>query len=99
MVKLEIIEKDNYKYVLENERGLTYTLLLEFFDISESPDVGDEIYFNEQLLNPKYDGYSTSYIFGNLESKYGKANIELDDVDVIKLALEDREIYLKRLYG
>ena len=51
------------------------------------------------LLNKQYDGYSTSYTFGSLESKYGKENISMDDVDVIKVVISGMEIYLKRLYG
>lgn len=54
---------------------------------------------NKELLNSKYEGYSTIYTFGDLKSKYGKTNISLDDIDVIKVILDKTEIYLKRLYG
>jgi hypothetical protein len=65
----------------------------------EQPKVEDVIYINKELLNPKYDGYSTSYTFGNLNSEYGKKDIAMDDIDVIKYVCNDKEIFLKRLYG
>ena len=76
-----------------------YELNLEFNDIEEQPQIGDYIYISAELLNPKYAGYSTSYTFGKLENKYGKENIEIDDIDVIKVKTKKLEIYLKRLYG
>lgn len=54
---------------------------------------------SEELLNPKYEGFSNIYTFGSLESKYGKENISITDIDVIKVAINKLEIYLKRLYG
>ena len=99
MKKLEITSKDNYDYILQDENGNIYNLNLEFLDVEEEIKVGNYINFSEELLDPKYDGYSKSYTFGNLDSKYGKANIELDDIDVIKVEWKDKNIYLKRLYG
>lgn len=60
---------------------------------------GDYICIAEELLNPKYEGYSTSYTFGSLESIYGKENILINDIDIIKVIIDEKEIYLKRLYG
>ena len=54
---------------------------------------------NYELLNPNYEGYSSNYTFGNLDNKYGRANLPLDDIDIIRVVQEDKEIYLKRLYG
>jgi len=99
MIKLEIIKKDNYVYELKDQDENQYTLNLEFFDIQNEIKVGDYIQISAELLKPKYSGYSTSYTFGSLESKYGKNNIRLDDIDVIKVITEEKEIYLKRLYG
>lgn len=56
---------------------------------------GDYIYFDNSLLKEK----NATYTFGDLESKYGRPNLSLDDSDVIKIEARDREIYLKRLYG
>lgn len=99
MVKLEIIGKDNYTYTLRDEKDNKYDLNIEFLDIKSSPEIGDYIHISAELLNPKYAGYSTSYTFGSLENKYGKDNITLADIDVIKVVINNLEIYLKRLYG
>ena len=99
MTKLKIVDKKNYEYNLEDENNNKYNLVLDFFDIKDKPKIGDYIYMRKDLLNPKYDGYSTRYVFGNLENKYGKENISIDDIDVIKVVMDDLEIYLKRLYG
>ncbi len=99
MIKLKIVNKDSYKYDLKDEDKHNYNLNLEFFDIEEKLKIGDYIYMNKELLNPKYDGYSTNYTFGSLESKYGKENILITDIDVIKVVVDKMEIYLKRLYG
>ena len=99
MTKLKIVDKKKYEYNLEDENNNKYNLVLDFLDIKDKPKIGDYIYINEKLLNPRYDGYSTRYVFGNLENKYGKENICIDDIDVIKVVMDDLEIYLKRLYG
>lgn len=52
--------------------------------------VGDYINFSAELLNPRYAGYSTSYTFGSLESKYGKDKIKLNDIDIIKIETDDK---------
>lgn len=99
MVKLKIININDYEYSLKDEEEHNYIINMEFFDVDEKPRIGDYIYINKELLNPKYDGYSTSYTFGSLENKYGKENIQMEDIDVIKVTLKNKEIYLKRLYG
>lgn len=98
MVKLKILDKNNYEYKLEDEKGKLYKINLEFLDVN-NPLIGNYIYINEELLNPRYDGYSTSYTFGGLKNKYGKKDIPPDDIDVIKIISDNKEIYLKRLYG
>ena len=99
MVRLKIINKENYLYDLRDEKENNYQFNLEFFDIDQPPEVGDYISFSEKLLNPSYPGYSTNYTFGNLDSKYGKKDIMPTDIDVIKIETLEKEISLKRLYG
>lgn len=99
MIRLKIEEKNKNLYKLIDMTESVYELVLKFLDIDKLPSVGDIIYMNEQLLSLSYEGYSSFYTFGNLESVYGKANISLDDIDVIKLCLSEKTIYLKRLYG
>lgn len=97
LLKIEKINKNLYKLKDKNES--VYEFTLKFLDIAVTPNVGDIIYMNEQLLSENYEGYNTFYTFGSLESVYGKANISLDDIDVIKLSSNGKTLYLKRLYG
>lgn len=100
MVKLKVESvKDKYVYKLVNDINEEYQFNLEFVDLETLPKENDYIYMSAELLNPRYAGYSTLYTFENLEHKCGKANITLDDIDVIKLVVDNKEIYLKRLYG
>ena len=99
MIKLKIVNIDGYQYYLEDEDKRNYIFNLEFLDVEDGIKVGNFINISAELLNPRYAGYSTNYTFGSLESKYGKDKIKLNDIDVIKIETEDKEIYLKRLYG
>ena len=99
MIKLKVEKINQYEYELKDENEKKYNLNLEFCDINESLEVEDIVYINEKLLDKKYEGYSTSYTFGNLESKYGKEIKNLNDIDVIKIVKKDDEVYLKRIYG
>ena len=99
MIKLKIINKNKYEYYLKDKEENNYIVRLDFYDIEKEPKIGDYIYFSKELLNSKYSGYSTRYTFGNIKSKYGKKNISIDDIDVIKVVIDKTEIYLKRLYG
>ena len=69
MIKLEIESRKKYEYVLKDEFGKNYNLNFEFFDIEYTPQIGDYIYMNAELLNPKYEGFNTCYTFGNFENK------------------------------
>lgn len=101
MVWLEFknVNIDKGLYILKDKYNNTYELVLRFLDIEKMPKIGDNICINDRLLNGNYEGYSLFYTFGSLDNKYGKENIALDDVDVITLVLDKKEIYLKRLYG
>lgn len=99
MIKLEVIKIEDYFYEFKDENNVTYNLNLEFLDLEEPLHIGNQISMNSRLLDPKYEEYSTSYTFGNLDNKYGKENLTIDDIDVIKIIKDDKEIYLKRLYG
>lgn len=99
MVKLRIVNKNNYEYKLEDEEKKTYNINIEISETGIKPQIDDYIYISNELLNPRYSGYSTSYTFGNLDSKYGKESINLADIDVIRIITNEKEIYLKRLYG
>ena len=101
MVRLKIIEKNENQYKLINDDGEVCDLTIQFFDISneEIPQVNDYINISAELLNPRYISYTTSFVFGGLDNICGKSNLSLNDIDVIEIEKEDKEIYLKRLYG
>lgn len=99
MVSLEIEKINKNLYKLKDNNENIYEVALKFLDIDIVPNVGDIIYMNEQLLSDNYEGYSSFYTFGSLESIYGKANVSLGDIDVIELCSTGRTLYLKRLYG
>lgn len=99
MIKLELVDKKDYIYKFKDNNNKLYTLNLEILDVEKEIKVGDYISISAELLNPRYAGYSTNYTFGSLENKYGRNKIKLNDIDIIKIETEDKEIYLKRLYG
>ena len=99
MIKLKIINIDNYIYNLEDEKGKKYIFNLEFMDVENKIDISDFLYFSSELLDPMYEGYSKSYTFSNLNSKYGKRNLKEGDIDIIKVEQDGKEILLKRIYG
>ena len=99
MVKLEIINKNGSLYSFKDEKNNSYEFSMEFFDIDVSPKIGDYINISAELLNPRYAGYSTLYSFGNLENPCGRKNLDINDIDIINIITENKEIILKRLYG
>lgn len=99
MISLTIKEINKSLYKLEDRYKRTYELVLKFMDIQNLPNVGDSIEINEKLLSRNYEGYSTFYTFGNMDNVYGRANLSLDDIDVINLYSNGQSFYLKRLYG
>lgn len=99
MVKLQIINKIGHVYTFKDIYNKCFDIDIEFLDIEDQPQIGEVVFIKEELLNPQYEGYSTSYTFGSLQNKYGKQNILIDDIDIIKLISNEKEIYLKRLYG
>lgn len=99
MVKLKIINKKDLLYYLQDQKNNKYEFSMEFYDIDTCPRIGDYIEISAKLLNPKYVGYSTLYAFGNLENPCGRDNLDMNDVDIIKIIIGHKEIILKRLYG
>lgn len=99
MTSLKIDKINKNLYTLKDIEGATYEIALKFLDIDFMLDVGDAIHINEQLLNEYYEGYSSYYTFGKLDSAYGKDNISINDTDVIRVISKKKTILLKRLYG
>ena len=99
MLKLKVEEKKDNKYFLTDRDGNRYELNFEFFDIEKEPEKSDYISIPAELLNPNYKEYSSYLSFGGLKNICGRNGDKLDDTDIIKLEIDDKEIYLKRLYG
>ena len=99
MVRLKIMGKDGNNYVLEDNQNNKYELGFEFYDIDEGPKENDYINISAELLNPRYKEYTTYFYFGGLENTCGRKEVNLNDIDIIKIEMNNKEIYLKRLYG
>ena len=92
MVKLEIINKKEGLYYLKDSKNNNYEFSMEFYDIDESPKIGDYLELSAELLNPRYAGY-------NLKNPCGRNTTNMNNIDIIKLIMKNKEIILKRLYG
>ena len=99
MIKLEIINKKEGLYYLKDSKNNNYEFSMEFYDIDESPKIGDYLELSAELLNPMYAGYSVLYTFGNLKNPCGRNTTNMNNIDIIKLIMKNKEIILKRLYG
>lgn len=96
-LKIEGIENNNYK--LKDIEGNNYDINFEFYDTDKFPKVNDYINISAELLNTNYKEYSRYLVFGRMDNICGRKDISLGDIDVIKVEVGDKEIYLKRLYG
>lgn len=99
MKKLIIKNIDNTIYKLVDDKGLEYELNLEFIGLDKELKINDSIEISMELLNPRSSSYSAFYTFGKLDDITGRSNVSIDDNDVIKLIIDNEEIYMKRLYG
>lgn len=99
MKKLVIKEIDKSIYKLIADEGLEYNLNLEFIGLDKELKINDSIEISMELLNPRSSSYSSFYTFGLLNDITGRNNVSITDDDVIKLIIDNKEIYMKRLYG
>ena len=87
MIKLEIIENDEYaNYIVKDENENTRFININFMNINK-PRVGTIIYMDESVLEEQ-----VSLNYGPVKDK------ELEK-EIIKLLYDDNEIYLQRYYG
>lgn len=96
---LKITSIENNNYTLISKSGQQYLYTLKFLKVEPKVKVGDYIVIKDQLLDPKYQEFSSSYIFGDLSSPCGRKITSNEDIDVIKLIQGNNKKYLKRLYG
>lgn len=93
MKKLKIEEIDNYNYSLKDSDNNYYNINIEFYDILDKVDIGDVLYMDEKLLKEKILN------FGLLDSMHGRKINDSNDIDIAILEINDKKIYLKRIYG
>ena len=99
MNKLVIKDIDNTIYKLIDDKGFEYQLNLEFIGLDRELKINDIIEISVDLLNPNSNSYSSFYTFGLFNNPTGRNNVSINDNDVIKIIINNEEIYLKRLYG
>ena len=88
MVKLKIVEKNGYDYVLEDIKGKKYNLNIDFYVNENIPKIGDHIYLNEKIVKE-----INIYTFGPINGNKVKED------ELIKIVSDDKEYYLQRYYG
>lgn len=99
MVRLKVESKNEGNYELKDNNGNVYNINFEFFGIEKEPEKNDYISISAELLNQNYKEYSTYLSFGDMENISGREVSKLNDTEILKIEIEDKEIYLKRLYG
>ena len=99
MLRLVIESKEENNYVLKDKDGNMYNINFEFFDIDEEPQENDYINLSAELLNPRYKEYTKYLSFGKMDNICGRNEDKLQDIDIMKIERDGKEIYLKRLYG
>ena len=100
MIRLKVEKKEEHNYLLKDSKNNSYELGFEFFDIEKEPKENDYISISAELLNPRYQWYTTYFYFGGLKNISGRKDVKPNDIDVIELEIEGKGgIFLKRLYG
>ena len=85
MIKVRVIEVNDFDYVLEDNNKKRYNINIEFYDTTVN--VGDIIYIDEKVLKE-----TNLYAYGPLLEE---ARAE----DLIKIVKDNKDIYLQRYYG
>lgn len=99
MAKLKIIAINKQNFTLQNIKTLeTYNFNIKFFGLEQNPEVGHYLSLNDELLNPTYSEYSTSYQFGPLNEDYGRKVTSAKDIDCITV-FTSKKTFLKRFFG
>lgn len=104
MKKFKIIEINDSEYSLKDVDNKSYKIYLQFFDLEKLPQVGEYIYFSENLLDSVANEGVRFFSFGEMSAIYGK-DIKNGDIDesfeelCVIIRENNKKIYLKRFYG
>ncbi len=100
MTKLKIVGVDKEKYTLLNlDSNVFFEFNIRFYGLKKLPQVDDFLGIHNELLDPKYEEYSTSYQFGPLDEVYGRDIKSPEHIDCILLISDNKKTYLKRFFG
>lgn len=91
MLKLKVLDIEEYNYVLENNNK-RYRINLNFLG-DKIPRINDLIYVDEFLIEEV-----NLYTYGPLNGKYAKKE-NVDYHEIMKVVSSNEEYYLQRYYG
>lgn len=97
LTKLQVQNKNDNTYDLINDNNKQYKFTIYFYDIDYTNIIN--IYMSNELLDPNYIEYSTTYQFGPIGKIYGRKLTNKTIQDVIILETKDNTFYLQRYYG
>ena len=98
MKKLQVVEENNSDYLLKDEDGNLYKFNIRFIGNYDIKNV-KYFYFSNELLDENYVEYSKKYVFGDINSSYGRKINQKTLQDLIKIEYNNEELFLKRFYG
>ncbi len=98
-MKFDVISVQNNDFVIKSEYNEEFSLNMVFHGLKSNVRVGDVINMSANLVNAYYEEYSTHYVFGPLDSKYGRKIVTKKEVDCISITRNDKTIFLKRFFG
>ena len=90
MIKVKIIDKNDYQYSLLDNSGKLYSMNIGFINVSNIPKVGDYLCLTKEMLEEV-----NVYTFGPLSNNVSDINSK----DIIKVFSGADEFFLRRYYG
>lgn len=93
MIKVEIIEKRNYGYLVKGNNNKEYDIKIRFYHLKKELQEGNFLYLPEKILLEDMMHY-----FGPLGSKYS-INKNPTEEEFIKIVTDQEEFYVQRYYG
>ena len=100
MKKFQIINKNNDSYILIDKNKKEYSITLELHDTNINPTINDSIYASKKLFDKNNEQNITYYVFGAINSIYGRKIENENDDDILIIESQNKEkVVLKRLYG
>jgi hypothetical protein len=102
MKRFEILKGEDCDYTLADEIGIVHKISLTFYDITP-PLAGEFINFSEILLDKKVQEGIIHFHFGKFSNPSGRhivpENMHEHMDEILIIESNDRQFYLKRLYG